>query len=128
MFRRTCSARVTTDSRMRGSSVLDRAFRLSLMSHALAYRGHAAAAYHLTGYRLPELFGELVALGAVPDDSARVQFDRWLTRRVASAAAVGLPWWAARGDTASLRRFVALRDSVVPGRWAQEWPVPLCAG
>jgi len=62
----------------------------------------------------------LVALGAVPDDSARVQFDRWLTRRLASAAAVGLPWWAASGDTASIRRFVALSDSVVPAGSAQE--------
>jgi len=120
MVRLIISDRVTTDTRMRDSSVLDPAFRLSLMSHALAYRGHAAAAYHLTGYRLPELFGELVALGAVPDDSARVQFDRWLTRRLASAAAVGLPWWAASGDTASIRRFVALSDSVVPAGSAQE--------
>jgi len=114
------SDRLTTNTRTRDPTVLDPVFRRSLMSNAQAFRGHGAAAYQIAGNRFPDLFGELVALGAVPDDSARAQFERWLAHRVAPAAAVGLPWWAAKGDTASIRRFVALSDSLAEAGSAQE--------
>src|SRR3989442_15520569 len=57
-------------------------------------------------------------LGGVPHDTAASVFRRWLQGR--GPAGLALPWWAARGDTASLHEFRLRADSVAratPHAW-----------
>jgi eukaryotic-like serine/threonine-protein kinase len=94
------------------------------LAAALAYRGHLREAYQ-TDRRLlldpaaskwsliDDPFLDLALLGIVPDSMAGPVFaraleptapwgSRWTPRHLR-----GLPWWLARGDTASLTRFAA---------------------
>ena len=104
--------------------VLDSLMWPQYLAAALAYRGHLREAYQ-TNRRLLldpaaskwslvyDPFLDLALLGAVPDSIAGPVFARaleptapwgsgWTPRHLR-----GLPWWLARRDTASLRRFAA---------------------
>jgi serine/threonine-protein kinase len=58
---------------------------------------------------------QAVLLGVVPPDSAAIIFRRW-QRDGDWWGAQTLWWWAQRGDTASIRQFLTLSDSVFLGR------------
>jgi serine/threonine-protein kinase len=102
----------------------ERSARGEILATALAHRGHIAEAYD--NFRNNEspftsVYGELALLGGIPADSAALTFARWLHERrlwhQGEPAGVrglyfALPWWAERGDTLSLRRFVTRVDSV----------------
>jgi serine/threonine-protein kinase len=67
----------------------------------LAYRGRLHEAYLSIGNRPTRLFAQLALLGAIDPDTARVVFAQWLAAGNAEAR-TALPWWADRGDTASI--------------------------
>jgi len=101
----------------------DSVFRREYLARGLAYRGHLREAYRTTVRLPPEGFAAFgfagwALLGGVPDDSAASVFRRWLRAR--GPAGLALPWWAARGDTASLHEFRVRADSVArttPHAW-----------
>jgi serine/threonine-protein kinase len=70
---------------------------------ALAFRGHLHEAYRSTPS--PALFAQLALLGAVPADVATATFRSWSAGAAMGKARpwLGLPWWAARRDTAAIR-------------------------
>jgi hypothetical protein len=77
----------------------------------LAYRGHLREAYTKVGTRgPPSLYAASALLGVIPRDTARTIFARWLDESDPQASHA-LPWWAAMGDTVSLRRFLRWHDS-----------------
>jgi hypothetical protein len=95
------------------------------LAAALAYRGHLREAYQ-TDRRLLldpaaskwslflDPFLDLALLGVVPDSLAGTVFARaleptapWAGPELTPRHLRGLPWWLARGDTASLTRFAA---------------------
>ena len=79
---------------------------------ALVSRGHLRQGYKLLGQDLSPMFVEAALLGAVPVEVAAAIF-RERTRGPADAPFVAaFPWWAARGDTASLGNAAALADSL----------------
>ena len=78
---------------------------------SLAYRGRLAEAYEALGNRRSQLFGELVLLGGITPDTADAVFARWLADGSAQAR-TALQYWAAKGDTVSIRRFQQRSDSV----------------
>ena len=92
----------------RGSSrplFRDSAFRARILAEQLAYRGHVREAHRVIGAQPVGITAELAYLGGAPADTlaarlARLQADR------SSVATQALGWWAARGDTAALRRHV----------------------
>jgi tetratricopeptide (TPR) repeat protein len=104
--------------------VLDSLMWPQYLAAGLAYRGHLRDAYQ-TNRRLLvdpaaskwsltyDPFLDLALLGALPDSVAGPLFARALepTAPWGSASTPrhlrGLPWWLARGDTASLARFAA---------------------
>ena len=67
----------------------------------LAYRGRLHEAYLATGNRPSRLFAQLALLGAIDPDTASAVFAQWLAAGRPEAR-TALPWWAARGDTASI--------------------------
>jgi eukaryotic-like serine/threonine-protein kinase len=78
----------------------------------VAYRGHLREAYREVGTQGPaSLYALLALLRVIPRDTARVVFARWLNQRSDPQASLALPWWAATGDTLSLRRFMRWHDS-----------------
>jgi tRNA A-37 threonylcarbamoyl transferase component Bud32/tetratricopeptide (TPR) repeat protein len=93
---------------------------LITLAFALGFRGHLADGERLFGARIPVLFGQMASLGIVPADSAARTFERWLVAGGRSDIAAtwwvlmlgAMPWWAERGDTASLQRVVARWDSL----------------
>jgi serine/threonine-protein kinase len=62
-------------------------------------------------------YTQAAMLGAIPPDSATRTFGRWLRDRDGMVPQV-LWWWAERGDTGSIRQFLAVQDSVLTGRRA----------
>jgi hypothetical protein len=77
----------------------------------LAYRGHLREACTRVGTSGPaSLSAALALLGVIPRDTARRVFARWLNESDPQAS-FALPWWAAMGDTVSLRRFIRWHDS-----------------
>jgi serine/threonine-protein kinase len=91
-----------------------------LLASTLGYRGHLLEAAGVLGQeparvlgprdfpRLVSLFAELSLAGAVPSDTARMVFHRWLHQVPfwpAGGLVFALPWWSANGDTASLNEF-----------------------
>jgi hypothetical protein len=115
------------------ATTIDPKLRLRFVAMALAFRGHlhAAAATGLARTADPKArgvdatndpFTELAMLGAIPDSVARREFALafadsldWGVPRGNGAnprALRGVPWWYARGDTASLRRFGARAEAV----------------
>lgn len=114
-------------------ATIDPKLRFRFVAMALAFRGHlhAAAATGLARATDPaaravdatvDPFAELAMLGAVPDSVAGKEFALafddsldWGVPRSSGAnprALRGVPWWYARGDTASLRRFGARAHAV----------------
>jgi len=94
------------------------------LAHALAFRGHVREALTLLGDAPSDLmpndaFAEAALLGYVPAERARAAFERWL--RLGDWApflpvpALALPWWGAQRDTASLRRFIHVVDTMTGG-------------
>jgi eukaryotic-like serine/threonine-protein kinase len=74
----------------------------------LAYRGRLNEAYLALGNRPSRLFAQLALLGVIEPDTASAVFAAWLAAdRPESRTA--LPWWAARGDTASIAALMRLR-------------------
>ncbi|HET6761687.1 MAG TPA: hypothetical protein VFH13_06280, partial [Gemmatimonadaceae bacterium] len=67
----------------------------------LAYRGRLHEAYLAMGNRPSRLFAQLVLLGAIDPDTASRVFAQWLADSRPEARSA-LPWWATRGDTASI--------------------------
>jgi hypothetical protein len=73
----------------------------------LAYRGRLHEAYLAPGNRTPRLFTQLALLDAIDPDTVSSLFAQWL-RADSLDARNALPWWAARGDTASIVRLIQL--------------------
>jgi serine/threonine protein kinase len=79
----------------------------------LAYRGRLNEAYLAVGNRPSRLFAQLALLGVIDPDTATAVFASWLAvGRPESRTA--LPWWAARGDTASIAALMRLREKNSP--------------
>ena len=104
----------------------DPRIRQEFLMGALAFRGHVREARRLLLERgehaaYTSLPGELALFGDFPADSAEPLFRRWVRERPlwppgANGALRGqltyvFPWWAGRGDTASLRLAAMRMDS-----------------
>jgi len=74
----------------------------------LAYRGRLHEAYLAPGERNPRLFAQLALLNAIDPDTASAVFAKWLKAGNLDAR-YALPWWATRGDTASIVGLLQLR-------------------
>src|SRR2546428_6999213 len=116
-------ARALVGSRRTGEPVYDDSLvRKSVLTNALAHRGHLREAYAVGGTRFPAEFAQLALLGGVPPESARATFARWLGEPLPRQFSVdllaprltALPWWAARGDTTSLQAFVRRWRAIAP--------------
>jgi len=108
-------ARALVGSRRTGDPVYDDSLvRKSVLTNALAHRGHLREAYAVGGTRFPAEFAQLALLGGVPPGSARATFTGWLgeplprqfTFDLLAPRLTALAWWAARRDTTSLEAFV----------------------
>ncbi len=108
-------ARALVGSRRTGDPVYDDSLvRKSVLTNALAHRGHLREAYAVGGTRFPAEFAQLALLGGVPPESARATFAGWLGEPLPrqfsfdllAPRLTALPWWAARRDTTSLQAFV----------------------
>jgi hypothetical protein len=82
------------------------AFGRSKLAYALAWRGRLHEAYSTARLEVPELYVDNAELGAVPADSAEAVFQGWLQSDLGKAR-LALWWWAGRGDTVQLHRFLA---------------------
>jgi serine/threonine-protein kinase len=74
---------------------------------ALLYRGHVQDAARILFQHssiLPPHLVEAALLSADAPDSAAIRFHRWLSSGPIFGAAPALPWWAAQGDTVSIRQ------------------------
>jgi serine/threonine-protein kinase len=83
------------------------------LARMLTRRGHlheAYETYRAAGRADPALFADLALLGGIPQDTAAIEFARWL-RAGLSPAVFAIPWWTARGDTASLATLARRADS-----------------
>ncbi|MDQ3674027.1 MAG: hypothetical protein M3365_06605, partial [Gemmatimonadota bacterium] len=83
---------------------------MNFLPSQLAYRGRFREAYLAIGDRPSRLFPQLALLGTIDTATAAAVFRRWLESDVPQTHNA-LPWWAERGDTASilllLRRYDA---------------------
>ncbi len=61
---------------------------------------------------IPPQLVEAALLSADAPDSAAVVFHRWLSAGQVLAAAHALPWWAAQGDSASIRQLARTSGTV----------------
>jgi serine/threonine-protein kinase len=86
----------------------------SLMPLQFAYRGRMHEAYLAMPDRPARLFTQLALLGVIDPDTASAVFGRRL-RAGSPVAPHALPWWAARGDTASILALLQLRAKSVLG-------------
>ncbi len=82
-----------------------------LLAVVLGYRGHLREAQSVGGGTVSAVFLSLALLGAIPADSADRVFAEWARTRNQGVQAAP-PWWATRGDTASLKRMVGIADSL----------------
>jgi len=90
----------------------DRRRRLGI---GLLYRGRvrdAAKILFEDPRSIPPQLVEAALLSPTPPDSAGPVFQRWLDQAAILAAAHALPWWAAQGDSGSIRRLRRVSDSV----------------
>jgi serine/threonine-protein kinase len=85
----------------------DSAFRARILAEQLAYRGHVREAHRVIGAMPVGITAELPYLGGAPVDSLAARLAR-LQADGSPVATQALGWWAARGDTAALRRHVDL--------------------
>ena len=83
---------------------------------ALLFRGRmstmAARILFQNPGSIPPQLVEAALLSAGPPDSAAVVFHRWLSAGPVLAAAHALPWWAAQGDSASIRQLARTSGTV----------------
>jgi tetratricopeptide (TPR) repeat protein len=102
----------------------DTAMNPQFLAYELVYRGHLQEAYtvdrsllHTPGrlfWNFFDPFRALALLGAVPESLSAETFGQalepgrawWISPFFTDRRLKGLPWWLARRDTASLRRFV----------------------
>lgn len=84
----------------------DTGFMRSRLAQELAFRGHLAEAYRVLGPRDVPIFAELALLDAVPRETARTVFARWLGEQRGDTR-LALGWWAGQRDTISLQSFAA---------------------
>ena len=107
-------ARALAASPESSASWLPMAWRRSGVPAILSYRGHlreAAAAWRPDIVGADVLLAELALMGAYHPDSTASYFAGWLHAGELEKSRSGLPWWAARGDTAAILRFRRLADS-----------------
>jgi serine/threonine-protein kinase len=90
----------------------DTSFMRRRLAQELAFRGHLTEAYEVLGGRDTPIFAELALLDAVPRDSARAVFARWLTGP-SDNSRLALDWWAAQRDASSLLAFAAAASRIV---------------
>ena len=81
----------------------DSNFNQGTLIRSLLSRGNLRDAHRIIGRRRL-LFTELALMGGTSVDSARGEFQRWLSDTSAIAISWALPWWATQRDTLSLRR------------------------
>ena len=91
---------------------------------ALAYRGRLREAREVfAGSQVPPwILAQVALLGGVATDTARATFAAWEAARPDGVHVI-LPWWAATGDTAPIRRFMHGADSL-----ARTWRDPVRSG
>ena len=82
-----------------------------MIARSLMARGHLREGRRALG-TLPGFYAEPALLGAVPAESAAVEFRRQLVGGEISDVAMALPWWTLRRDTVSLRVAAARGDSL----------------
>ena len=92
----------------------DSAFRARILAEQLAYRGHVREAQRVIGAQPVGIGVELAYLGGAPADSLAARLARFQASE-SSVATQALGWWAARGDTAALRRHVDLARARLAG-------------
>jgi serine/threonine-protein kinase len=93
----------------------DSIFNQRQLARSLSSRGHLREAYQVltrADARGSNIFAEFALLGAVPPESAAVAFQERLSAPSSVLLPQALPWWANRGDTASLKRAGARADSL----------------
>jgi hypothetical protein len=78
----------------------------------LAYHGRFSESYIALGASPSRLYAQLALLGVIQPDTVRAVFARWLAERDPAVHAA-LPWWAARGDSASIARLVMVYDTAL---------------
>jgi serine/threonine-protein kinase len=94
-------------------------FRAMVLTRSLATRGHLREGYRALTGPAPAIYAELALLGAVPPESAAVEFRRQLRSGEISNVAMALPWWTQQRDTVSLRAATARGKSLA--RLAPDW-------
>ena len=92
-----------------GSPLPDTALMKQRLAEALAFRGHLREAATVAANRDLRIFAELAFLGAVPVDTARMVFRRWL-REGSIHRGRALAWWSSKGDTAAIAEFLRMAD------------------
>jgi eukaryotic-like serine/threonine-protein kinase len=90
----------------------DSATLASYLPLQLAYRGRLHEAY-LAMSSNPRLFTQLALLDAIDPDTASAVFAQWL-KAGNPAVRHALPWWADRGDTASIVALLQAQAKRVP--------------
>ncbi len=81
----------------------DPAFRSGFLVQSLIDRGHFNEALRTRHGDLDPELPYFAAMGIIPADSANGIFDRWV-REGNPSAHIALTWWAARADSAAIRR------------------------
>ncbi len=89
----------------------DSAFNRQRLAAHLAFRGHLHEAYATTGKRFRPVFADLAVLGAIPAETAAVEFATWRPGAGPFPGSV-VWWWTARGDTSALRDLARRSDSL----------------
>jgi eukaryotic-like serine/threonine-protein kinase len=92
-----------------GLPLPDTALSRQRLAEALAFRGHLREAATVVANRDLRIFAELAILGAVPADTARMVFRRWL-RDGSIHRRLALAWWSSRGDTAAIAEFLRMAE------------------
>jgi len=118
-FGRAMASGMLKNARSSGDSINARA----VDALALANRGHLRDAYAQVGDANPQLAIQFLMLGATSPDSADRAIRTYAhTLRTGNWSA--LTWWAARGDTGSIKTFMQFIDSLrrkppPPPQWPQ---------
>jgi serine/threonine-protein kinase len=88
-------------------------FRVAGIARPLVARGHLREGRReLAGASWAPFYAEPALLGAVPAESAAVEFRQQLVGGEIGEVAMALPWWARQRDTVSLRAAAARGDSL----------------
>lgn len=90
----------------------------------LASRGHLRAAADVLGSSLstsrPHLFVDLALLGAIPAETAAAALETWRGGEELLSS-LALPWWAAQGDTVTLKQVAYRADSAARVEAQEGW-------